>query len=260
MLRVRFSGQIFPSNGVQLSVADHPQINWHDHDNDLDITFTIAIQNNTITVDCDVPRFDPSLVTPLFMRAFDLARATVDLTAFSSGLGFVVIFETITDPNGTVTTVAAHNPNLAALCTAFQMGLRPATAEENDFHKVLIIVSTDWRIFRALRHLIEGITLPHKSATNCARAIEALRHIIAPNQPRGQAWRNFRSALNVSEDYLKMITDVSTGPRHGDPTHIPGAITVEITRRSWIIMNRFFEYKKRNVGDLPLADFPLLTV
>jgi hypothetical protein len=35
---------------------------------------------------------------------------------------------------------------------------------------------------------------------------------------------------------------------------------MEISRRAWVIMNRFFEYKKRNAGSLPLADFPPLTV
>jgi hypothetical protein len=50
-----------------------------------------------------------------------------------------------------------------------------------------------------------------------------------------------------------------TGPRHGDPAHIPAITTTEITRRSWKIMNRFFEYKKRDNGPLPLAEFPLLT-
>lgn len=258
MPRVRFIGRVFPSE-VRLTVADHPQITWHDDQNNIDTIFTITIQNNTITVDCETNRFDPSLVTFLYMRAFDLARATVDLAAFSSGYGFIVIIETITTPDGQTTTIAAYDPSLAALCKAYQIGVVPATTTDNDFQKVLLLVSTDWRIFRTLRHLIEAITFPHEAGRNCANAIEALRHIIAPNQPSGQAWRNFRNALNISEDYLKMITDVSTGPRHGDPTHIPGPTITEITRRSWRVMNRFFEYKNRNSGPLPLTDFPLLT-
>jgi len=258
MPRVRFTGRIFPT-GVNLSVADHPQINWHDDENNLDITFTTTIQNNAVTVDCDVGRFDATLITALYMRAFDLARATVDLAAFNSGFGFVVVFETFTSPAGEVTPVGAYDASLAALCTAYEMGVTPATAEENDFHKVLVAVSTDWRMFRALRHLIEAITLPHESPTHCARAIEALRHIIVPNEPPKRAWPKFRETLNVSEDFLKLITDISTGPRHGDPTHVSGATTREITQRAWKIMNRFLEYKKRNTGPLPPTEFPLLT-
>jgi hypothetical protein len=258
MPRVRFAGRIFPT-GVHLSVAGHPQISWHDDQNELDITFTIAIENNIVTVDCDVSRFDSTLITPIYMRAFDLARATVDLAAFSSGWGFVVVFETFTSPTGATTSFGAYDPSVAALCTAYQMGVKASTIEENDFHKVLAIVSTDWRIFRALRHLIEAITLPHEAATHCARAIEALRHVISPNEQPRPAWLKLRNTLNISEDYLKMITDVSTGPRHGDPIHITGRTTTEITQRAWKVMNRFFEYKKRDGGPLPRAEFPLLT-
>jgi hypothetical protein len=259
MPKVQFAGRIFPE-AIQLSVKDHPQINWRDDENDLDINFAISIQNGAVTVDCDVNKFDPGLhLTSLYMRAFDLARVTVDLTAFCTGYGFTVLFEKFTSPSGEITNLGPHDPRLGALCTAFKMGQSPLSTDENDFHKVLVIVSTDWRIFFALRDLIEAITLPHESTTNCARVIERLRHVIAPNRPKGQAWRMLRNALNLSEPYLKLITDISTGPRHGDPTHIPGKTTVEISRRAWIIMNRFFEYKKRNAGSLPLADFPLLT-
>jgi hypothetical protein len=258
MPRVRFAGKIFPEV-VKLTVADHPQINWHDAENNLDLIFTIIIQEGRITVECETNRFEARLITPIFMRAFDLARATVDLTAFSTGYGLVVIFDTFTSPSGEVTPFASYDPALPQLCTAFQMGVTAASIGENDFHRVLTIVSTDWRVFRALRYLIEAITVPHESSVNCARAIEALRHIIAPNQPRGEAWQTFRSTLNISREYLTMITDVSTGPRHGDPTHIQGTITTEITRRAWVIMNRFFEYKKRNDQQLPLDIFPLLS-
>jgi hypothetical protein len=259
MPKVRFTGRIFP-HAIQLSVKDHPQINWKDVENDLDMTFTIGIDGNAVTVDCEVNKFDPALhITPLFMRAFDLARATVDLVGFCTGYGFTVVFETFTSPTGVTTPFGAYDPSLSALCTAFKMGVFSAALEENDFHKVLTIVSTDWRIFRALRDLIEAITLPHESAVNCARAIEGLRNIIASNPSRRQAWREMRDTLNISEDYLKLITDVSIAPRHGDHTHVPGAKTKEITRRSWIIMNRFLEYKKRNEGPLPSADFPVLT-
>ena len=202
MPRVRFSGTIFPT-GVNLSVADHPQINWHDDENQLDITFTITIQNNAVKVDCDVSRFDPTLITALYMRAFDLARATVDLAAFNSGYGFVLVFETFTSPTGETAPVGAYDPRLAPLCTAYQMGGTPSTAEENDFHKVLTIVSTDWRIFRALRHLVEAITLPHESATHCARAVEALRHIVAPDEEPRRAWPIFREKLNISKEYQR---------------------------------------------------------
>jgi len=82
--------------------------------------------------------------------------------------------------------------------------------------------------------------------------------MIAPGEKTGEQWAKMRSALNLTEEYLKYITDLSKGPRHGERTRIEGESTTEITRRSWIIMNRFIEYRKRGNQDLPTSDFPLL--
>jgi hypothetical protein len=259
MPTIYFGGRILPT-AIQITINDHPTINWKDSELDLDIAFTISINTGEVRVVCELSKFDQrEHLARIYMRAFDLVRATVDLTSFSTGYGLTVIIDSFTDTLGVTTPFVPHDPAKAALCTAFTMA--PATTiDANEFHKVLVIVLTDWRLFRALRELIEAITLPHESSVNCARCIEAIRHIIAsPNRSRNQAWGEMRSALNLSEPYLKLITDVSTGPRHGAPVHIPGNTTTEITRRAWIIMNRFLEYKKRDSTPLPLTDFPVLT-
>jgi hypothetical protein len=169
-----------------------------------------------------------------------------------------VAIETFTNPVGEKSVFVPQDHSVAALCTAFN--LAPATTKgENSFNTVLEIVLSDWRIFRILRELIEAITLPHESAVNCARAIEGLRHYVSPaGAPRNQTWAILRDGLKLTEPYLKMITEVSTAPRHGDPVHIPGSTTTEIVRRTWTIMNRFFEYKKRGGSSLPESDFPWL--
>ena len=138
--------------------------------------------------------------------------------------------------------------------------MEPATTlEKNAFHQVLTIVLTDWRLFRILRQLIEANTVPHESSVNCARVVEGIRHVLAtPGSNTKQSWLNMRERLNLSVDYLKLVTDVSTAPRHGDSTQISGTTTVEITQRTWTVMNRLLEYKKRNVRQLPTAEFPIL--
>jgi hypothetical protein len=148
MPRVRFAGRIFPE-AIKLSVQDNPQINWRDVESDLEITFTLIIQNGAVSVDCDVNKFDYNLhIESIYMRAFDLARATVDLAAFSAGWGLTVLLDKLTLPDGTITDLAPGDARLAALCTAFALGgPAPPSADQNDFHKVLLIVSTDWRIF-----------------------------------------------------------------------------------------------------------------
>ena len=69
-----------------------------------------------------------------------------------------------------------------------------------------------------------------------------------------------RRHLNVTESYIKLITDTSMPPRHGqrfvylDDTAILG----EIAKRTWNIVNRFLEYRKGGSKELHIIDFPLL--
>ena len=122
------------------------------------------------------------------------------------------------------------------------------------------LVVTDPALFQALDDLIVSITLPHHSTVNCARAIEGLRHLIAaPDATVSQAWEQMRNALQLDRSFLQLITDTSAAPRHGNRIHISGSITTEIVRRSWLIMDRFLEYRKRGNTPLPATDFPTLT-
>ena len=62
----------------------------------------------------------------------------------------------------------------------------------------------------------------------------------------------------LSEQYLRSITDYGIAPRHGDHQFVATDQVRVIACRSWIVMNRFLEYKKRGSQPLPLAEFPLL--
>jgi hypothetical protein len=258
MPTIAFGGRVLPAV-IQISVADHPTVNWWDDEMQMTISFKITIQQGIVAVLCEVHKFDQAThLVGLYMRALDLVRATVDLTCFSTGYGLSVIIDSYTNPDGVTTPFVTHDTSLAALCTAFDMQAA-TTIEKNAFHKILTIVLTDWRIFRILRQLIEANTVPHESAVNCARVVEGIRHYVAsPGAKTKKSWEEMRATLNLSIDYLKLITDISTAPRHGDSTHIPGTTTVEISRRTWTIMNRFLEFKKRGTQPLPAAEFPTL--
>jgi hypothetical protein len=111
----------------------------------------------------------------------------------------------------------------------------------------------------ALNDLIISVTLPHHAAVNCARAIDGIRNLMVPaGGDRKQSWLLMRQNLNVAESYLTFLTNVSIAPRHGDRTHIPGSVVTETVERSWIIMDRFLEFRKRGNCPLPIDRFPLL--
>jgi hypothetical protein len=76
------------------------------------------------------------------------------------------------------------------------------------------------------------------------------------DQPR--AWAAMQAALNISQPYQKRISALSTSPRHADRSFINGADVTEALKRTWTVMNRFFEYRKRGKKPLVPPDFPLL--
>ena len=254
MPTVQFLGKILPSV-VDITFTDVPTVNWESKDIDLKMSFKIEVNKSSVRVVCEVSRYETSVLPHLFMRAFDLARAAVDLACFSSGIGATVFLETLVDPYGNRSTLLAQDQRLVNACTAFRAGPPP----NPDMTTILNAVLTEPPLFMALNDLIAAIALPHHSSVTCARAVERLRNIIAPSASRKDSWESLRRNLNIERDYVEFVTSHSTGPRHGDPQHVPGTITMEITLRAWNIMNRFLEFRKRNNVALPISEFPMLT-
>src|SRR5229473_3611747 len=150
MPTVRFIGRVLPA-AIDVSIPNEPEFTWTSHDLGLDMTFRLQIQKNSVIVDCDVNKFVPAdHLVPLFMRAYDIARASVDLAAFASGKGLLLIFDTFIDPAGATLPLAAHKPSLTALASAVKPGTR-------DFDKLLQVVLAEPALFVALHDLVEAI-------------------------------------------------------------------------------------------------------
>jgi hypothetical protein len=120
------------------------------------------------------------------------------------------------------------------------------------------MVITDPPLFRALQDMIECLTIPHVAAVNCGRIVDGIRRQIAPALVAKQGWAAMQKALNISRSYQEYISGISTGPRHADPSFIPGSTNIDIVRRTWIILDRYLEYKKRGETILTPPDFPEL--
>jgi hypothetical protein len=253
---VRFRGRVLPSV-VQVSFTDIPKVNWRALEIEEEIGFAIRITKSVVEVDCEIGRYRDEYLANLHMRAFDLARVCVDLSAFSTGHSLSVYFHTFAKPDGTVSPLLFTNPALAKECTVFKAN--PVTPKEKkNFENVITMVMSEPGLFMALNDLIQANSLPHHGPANCARVVEGLRTLMSPGIERAKAWLIFRENLNTDEKYLSFITGYSTGPRHGDRAHISGAITIEIVTRTWVIMNRYLEFKNRGSTQLLLKEFPLL--
>lgn len=257
MPKIELVGRIHPSS-VNLTCDQLPGINWKAPELDLEMNFTFQIQVSVIRVFCDLNKWDATKhLVHVYMRALDLTRAIVDLASFDHGIGMTVLLETLVH-NGKHDTIMFHQPNLSPISTAIKNVMKPATASENNFDKVLRHVFSDVSIFRALHDLVEAVAETHVAPLACGRAMEGIRHAIAPGLERKKGWTKMNHALRLERSYLDMILDTSTGPRHADPAHITGAVCIEITTRAWTIMNRFFEYLKRGSQPLAESEFPVL--
>ncbi|PQJ11958.1 hypothetical protein CJD36_009200 [Flavipsychrobacter stenotrophus] len=251
MPNVCFYGKVLPV-AVPISCI-LPTITSIWSEKSITMNFDIKIEQNLIVADCSLSAYEQADLVFVYIRAIDLVRAAVNILAYAHGVGFTVVLDEVLEDNGVRKPYVSIDTSLPQLFTAFD------THSPNWYGEIVNIVCTEPAVFMALDDLIVSIALPHHSTVNCARAVEGLRKLLAPNLSEKQQWDNMHSVLNTSKAYVFMITDNSKSGRHGDRVRIEGEITTEVTRRAWVIMNRFFAFRKG--GNLPLSqiDYPILT-
>jgi hypothetical protein len=249
MPTVHFLGRVLPKT-VNISIDHDPIIKWESPDIDLNMEFICHVRDSSINVECRLSRWEADLFSEVYKRAFDLSRASIDLVGFAMGYGLSVYLDAFVNPEGIQSELLFKDDSLPAICTAFGL--------DHDFDEVHIIVLQEPSLYMALNDLMAAITLPHVSVVNCARAVERIKHLLAPNaQSDKQAWAAMRAELLIDEAYLRYVTDSSKDARHGKYIFVPGAITSEVTRRAWACVNRYLEYRKGG-STLP-ADTPILS-
>ena len=256
MPTVHFLGKIVPATAYKLNVSELPQMHYKSTDSDLGVDLIVRIVESSIDVECIANRFSLDVLGEFHKIANDLARASVNLLSFATGINFVVVFDEFVDPNGDRSPFVIQDLQRNELCTILPM---VSLGEKVLLGDVASFVFSEPALFLALDDLITAASLHHLTVVNAARSIEGLRHLMAlEGMSRSEAWELFRSNLNLNEKYLRLITDTSKSGRHGDGAFIPGTITTEIISRSWVIMNRFLEFRKRGNVRLPLDKFPVL--
>jgi len=144
------------------------------------------------------------------------------------------------------------NPNLAKLSTAY-------TFNAQSYEQMVLAMGNHIDDLFLLNDLIDSILAPHGAVVNCARAIEGIRLRMTPEGfTKKQGWEEMRWSLRIDHAYLKFITDQSEGPRHADRSGVNNVEYQMTLERSWTVMNRYLEYKKRGNQPLPESEFELL--
>lgn len=262
MKKVKILGKILPEV-FKVTIGYNPSIKWKVEEIGLDLIFNYKIENSIIEITCDIEKWQEDFSVHVYKMAYDIVRTAVNLVTFSTGSVFQISFERLIDPDGKETSIAIMYPELSALCRSYS--LNKASGEKNEaFDNIFNIVLSDPTLFLALNDLCSAISTHDQTVIGCARVLESIRLLIwgedtKTDKERTNSWIKLQDTLNIGKDYMKFITDNSTGWRHGSRKFIPGDITTEITKRSWVIMNRYFELRLRKITRLPVADFPLLS-
>jgi hypothetical protein len=247
----RFGGRVLPLHGeLTLPIAS---FHWEDNSG-LTSDTTVSIIKSEIEILSETSRGEMVIdQKQIFIRAHDSARAMVDSYSFVTGNGLTVFLSKVILADGKELLIDSNVPELARLVTAFDL-------DPSRFPELLTMVLSDSTLLMAMHDLISSITLPHSAVVNCFRAVEGIRRLIAPGMSnKKQGWLVMRQALNIDESCMKFLTSQSEGPRHADRTGMTHTGYQETIERSWVVMNRFLEFRKRGNQQLPLTEFPLLT-
>jgi hypothetical protein len=149
-----------------------------------------------------------------------------------------------------------HKTELSELCTVFDRAL-PDGEIRDALNLVYDLALHDRRVAQVLNDLTSALRFPHAAPAGCQRAMEGIKHCIKLRDPT--AWAAMRDALNISPEFLEVISKVSSGPRHAAPVTIPGPVIAEITRRAWVVVDRYLQYRLDGRKPLSEQEFPLLT-
>jgi hypothetical protein len=251
---LRFSGRVIPEIS-NITIADHPSLRWQDQPDGFEMTIKVTIENSQITVDCefDVAYDRSKHFKPAHMRAIDIASAAVNLTAFGLGMGIFVVIDKYSEPEGKEMHLIYRDHKLEALASV-------ANPAGPNFSRALDVVYQDIRMFTVLGDLVRANSVPSAVPASCGSAVEAIRSLMVPKgTDRSEGWPLLRNSLNVTKEYLKLVTDHATPARHGEHPYVDGGTTEKIAHRAWTLLNRYFEYRIRGGKPLPVSEFPLLT-
>lgn len=255
MYQVRFIGRVV-SESLHISVQNGPTIDYDIHEINVHISCKISINQSKIEVTCNCDQYQDGWLPWFYHYAMDFASAEVDLIGFCLGNAFDVVFEEVVDINKKCLRLSYDAPYLLGLCKSFSMGASPNPRFEKLLNNVLY---SDPNIFLALSELRMSLRYPAQTLHACQRAIERIRNSISSNDNNEKrAWKALRDSLQIDRSYLDYICNASKAHRHGHLEYVDSATMTELRKRSWIVMDRFLEYKLRGSVALPLSDFPRL--
>ncbi len=218
------------------------------------VTLKTYCHESEITIECEAPDMivgDPESMGFVVGNARTLFDGALSLMAVKMGRAHRFIADSVSLEGGPDLNINVEYASLAGLLTAFTM---------DEFAATMSWVTRDMQALLVLQDLNSAMSEPFYTQVGCGRAVDGIRHAIAGpgGAPDGKKWPELNHALNTERSYVELIMSASKKGRHGQRLVGGGFDSNEVLRRTWILFNRFMEYRKR--GNVPLTppDFPLL--
>jgi hypothetical protein len=250
--RITFNGRLHPPGIGKLTISVSEPLEYADPTDLFVAKIFLNITLSKLQIDCFVSKIFNNYQSHLFIVVVNILRIFIDLVAFHEGKGVQVLIDSVTMADGITRDVQFGNPQLS--------GLAKTVDNLVAYTQLLKIIAPNPSFSLSLNDLISAIGTPNQTAINCTRAIEGIRNLIAGDDAKEKtAWSLLHKTLNSDEPYVRFITDLSRQHRHAkreqlDPTALDEALT-----RSWVLMDRYFALRIRNLEELPIDEFPLLT-
>lgn len=239
MPTVEFHGFVIPR---EKTLNARGVLNW----NDVIVgTLTYHIREAIVSVKFELESVGPGVFDYAYTLAFYHVRAVINAISFSSGIGFTLILENGVQPDHEPGPIAIYKPELAAISGFSSQEVVDAFTKER-------------KLMKPLSDLADALLYPLDAFVNCARCIDGLCHLISSEKKREKRWASLRGNLNLTKEFLFFVTDGSAELRHGDTPAQSLADIQEATTRTWKVMTRFLEYRKRGDVPLPVSDFEIL--
>ena len=251
MPTVHFLGRVLPS---------HFQANFPDAGTTFDMSdgqkvrINLRISESAVEAVCELEKYDVAQISELLTRSNDMARICLNMCSFSTTNGCYLVFETFIGPDQVSHPINFGDPRLMGICTSYRF---PISSQDNlqDFSKMFTIIIGEPALIGALNDLATNLVTHHQTPIICGRVLDSLRKSVAPHQGAKQGWPVLHAIVNAERQYLEWVSNWSTNPRHGDWSRISDAVINELLQRTWVIFNRFLEFRKGGNQPLPESSF-----
>ena len=239
-MHLRYLGFVVPGDPALYVAPDFTAVRTGAEE-DPDGEYQGSIKDGRVEVTVEVERDYPGLLEKHFFPALTFARTLVHVRGFATGIAYVVHLNQAVDAAGEGRPMIVADRRLGALSTLEADGLQDAVTE---------LALTDLGVSELLSDASLMLTIPNYAPIAGGRIADSIARMISGG--RGPAaWARMRDVLNISRDYLELLTSHSKAPRHGERLYVPGPVVHEIAERSWTLIDRYIRFRLSSPGCSP---------